>query len=108
MEWGKSETTGDTKGVSTLLKKKAKRKSKQQTTYPPHSLSGWSPVIITTRMPACLQRATAFAAPALGGSLRDTRPAKTNPEVGGEAVSEEERVAYAKPSTRSPLSATLA
>lgn len=46
------------------------------------AVSGWSPVIIMTRMPAFLQRSTASGTPFLGGSMSEMSPTKVYPSCG--------------------------
>ena len=72
------------------------------------AVRGWSPVIITGRMPAVRHSSTASAASGRGGSIMPTMPISTSPvsarsEVSGSGTSSQTRTA--KASVRRPSAA---
>ena len=72
------------------------------------AVRGWSPVTITTRMPALRQRATASATSSRGGSSRATSPASTRPASSASWGSPSATGRQATASTRRPRSPSSA
>ncbi len=70
------------------------------------AVRGWSPVIMTTRIPALLHNATASFTSARGGSIMPTKPIKVNPCSKSESKSGVSSVLYATPKMRIPLAAS--